>query len=259
MRAGLPRLAWGRAGQRSFWGLPHAVGTAGNGALPGGALFLGRNRGKNTKGKEVPSPWNPILWWEKRGKVVPSGRGLACGLQDQRLMARPPARAGGRSGLLTGGEREKPKRPLSAFFQRVPICVPSPPSRWAGRYGPFAVRAAGRVSRKKYSLPPTQPHQRRESRGKNLFPLGFFPPFLPKKWGPGRAGPVPCRSNGAGRPPQAPRPGASRSRPFRQCRDKPPQTAKQRASPSGSPLSHSVMESPLRRWPGISPAGPVPP
>ena len=57
-----------------------AVGTGGNGALPGGALFLWRNRGKNTKGKEVPSPWNPILWWEERGKVVPSGRGLVCGL-----------------------------------------------------------------------------------------------------------------------------------------------------------------------------------
>ena len=40
LRAGLPRFAWGRTGQRSFWGLPHAVGTAGNGALPGGALFL---------------------------------------------------------------------------------------------------------------------------------------------------------------------------------------------------------------------------
>ena len=49
---------------------PYAVGTGGNGALPGGALFLGRNRGKNTKGKEVPSPWNPILWWEEWGKVV---------------------------------------------------------------------------------------------------------------------------------------------------------------------------------------------
>ncbi len=49
---------------------PYAVGTAGNGGFPAGALFLGRNRGKNTKGKEVPSPWNPILWWEEWGKVV---------------------------------------------------------------------------------------------------------------------------------------------------------------------------------------------
>ncbi len=78
---GLPQDAAGRLlsgagrgpalgfGGGSHWGvLPGAVGTGGNGALPGGALFLGRNRGKNTKGKEVPSPWNPILWWEERGK-----------------------------------------------------------------------------------------------------------------------------------------------------------------------------------------------
>ena len=115
-----------------------------------------------------------------------SNWGLACGLQDQRLMARPPARAGGRSGLLTGGESGNPNGYSLPFSQRVPSHIPSPPSRWAGRYGPFAGRAAGQVFRKKYSLPP-HTHQRRESRGKNLFPLGFFPPFLPKKWGPGWA------------------------------------------------------------------------
>jgi len=70
----------------------------------------------------------------------------------------------------------------------------------------------------------TTSHQRRESRGKNLFPLGFFPPFLPKKWGPGwasqgslpfqrrRRNPAtrPARSNGAGakhKKPAAPVPG----------------------------------------------------
>ena len=187
-----------------------------------------------------------------------SGIGLACGLQDQRLMARPPARAGGRSGLLTGGESGKP----NGYFLPSPKGhLPTSPARPAGGRAVTGLSLGGPQARYpiRGTASPTQPHQRRESRGKNLFPLGFFPPFLPKKWGPGRAGPVPCRSNGAGRPPQAPRPGASRSRPFRQCRDKPPQTAKQRASPSGSPLSHSVMESPLRRWPGISPAGPVPP
>ena len=31
-------------------------------------------------------------------------------------------------------------------------------------------------------------NKRRGSRGRNLLPRGFFPPFLPKKWGPGRAG-----------------------------------------------------------------------
>ena len=115
-------------------------------------------------------------------------------------MARPPAWAGGRSGLLTGEEREKPKRPLSAFFQRVPICVPSPPSRWAGRYGPFAGRAAGQVLRQKYSLPLHNP-TREGGPGEEPPPPGVLSPFLPKKWGPGRAGPVPRRSNGVGKSP----------------------------------------------------------
>ncbi len=56
--------------------------------------------------------------------------------------------------------------------------------------GPLrAFRCEGRRpgNQREVQLPPTQPHQRRESRGKNLFPLGFFPPFLPKKWGPGWA------------------------------------------------------------------------
>ena len=103
----------------------------------------------------------------------------------------------------------------------VPTHVPSPPSWWAGRYGPFAGRAAGQVFRKKYSLPP-HTHQRRESRGKNLFPLGFFPPFLPKKWGPGRAGqgslPFQRRRRNPTTPPH---PGSPRSRPFQQRREKP--------------------------------------
>ena len=78
----------------------------------------------------------------------------------------------------------------------------------------------------------TTSHQRRESRGKNLFPLGFFPPFLPKKWGPGRAGPVPCRSNGAGRPPQAPPPGRQ---PLPSISTVPGQTAPDRQT-AGFPL-----------------------
>ena len=58
------------AGQGGGGLFPLPLERAGNLALPGGALFLWRNRGKNTKGKEVPSPWNPILWWEEWGKVV---------------------------------------------------------------------------------------------------------------------------------------------------------------------------------------------
>ena len=116
--------------------------------------------------------------------MVPSSRGLACGLKDQRLMARPPARAGGRSGLLTGGESGKPKRLLSAFSQRVSIHVPSPPSRWAGRYGPFTVRAAGQVTSEKYSLPPHNPTREGSPEGRTSSLWGSFPHFFPRNGAP---------------------------------------------------------------------------
>ena len=115
------------------------------------------------------------------------GMGLACGLQDQRLMARPPARAGGRSGSLTGGKSGKrngfsppfPKGYLSTSPARPPAGRAATGLSLGGPQARYPVRG---------TASPTQLHQRRESRGKNLFPLGFFPPFLPKKWGPGRVG-----------------------------------------------------------------------
>ena len=116
--------------------------------------------------------------------MVPSGRGLACGLQDQRLMARPPARAGGRSGLLTGGESGNPNGYSLPFSQRVPSHIPSPPSRWAGRYGPFAVRAAGRVSCKKYGLPPHNPTREGSPEGRTSSLWGSFPHFFPRNGAP---------------------------------------------------------------------------
>ena len=61
----------------------------------------------------------------------------------------------------------------------------------------------------------TTSHQRRESRGKNLFPLGFFPPFLPKKWGPGWA--------------------SHRSPPFQRRRNCPPLPEKPEAGPGLPP------------------------
>ena len=58
------------------------------------------------------------------------GRSLACGLQDQRLMARPPARAGGRSGLLTAEKSGKPKGFSPPSPKGYP---PTSPARPAGR------------------------------------------------------------------------------------------------------------------------------
>ena len=127
------------------------------------------------------------------------GRGLACGLQDQRLMARPPARAGGRSGLLTGGESGKP----NGYFLPSPKGDPPTfPARPAGGRAVTSVPTRGPQARYpvRGTASPTQPHQRRGSRGRNLLPRGFFPPFLPKKWGPGWASQVPCRSNGVRKP-----------------------------------------------------------
>ena len=69
LRAGLPRLAWGRAGQRSFGGLPHAVGTGGNGGLPG--------RG--------PISWEEMGEEPQREEVLPSGLPSLVGLCGGKL------------------------------------------------------------------------------------------------------------------------------------------------------------------------------
>ena len=99
----------------------------------------------------------------------------------------PPTGSDGREKWFVDGRKEwEIERVFSPFSQRAPAHAPSPPSRWAGRYQRSNERAAGQVPRKKYSLPPHNPT--RGSRGRNLLPRGFFPPFLPKKWGPGRAG-----------------------------------------------------------------------
>ena len=150
--------------------------------------------------------------------MVPSGRGLPAASKTN-LMARPPARAGGRSGLLTGGESGNPNGYSLPFSQRVPSHIPSPPSRWAGRYGPFAVRAAGRVSCKKYGLPPHNPTREGESRGRTSS-LWVLPPFLPKKWGPGWAsqGSLPFQRRKE-KTRNAPRLGGPRSRPFQRRRE----------------------------------------
>ena len=60
---------------------------------------------------------------------------------------------------------------------------PSPPSRWAGRYEPFAVRAAGRVSCKRYSLPLHNPTREGGPGGGTSSPGGSFPHFS-KEMGP---------------------------------------------------------------------------
>ena len=145
-----------------------------------------------------------------------SNWGLACGLKDQRLMARPPARAGGRSGLLSGGKVETRTVTLCLLPKGTPP-RPQPAQPVGGPLRAFQCEGRRPGNQREVQLPPTQPHQRRESRGKNLFPLGFFPPFLPKKWGPGRAGQgsLPFQRRGD-KTTRVPRPGGPSSRPFQQ-------------------------------------------
>ena len=100
---------------------------------------------------------------------------------------------------MTGGESGKPKRLLSAFSQRVSIHVPSPPSRWAGRYGPFNVRAAGQVTSEKYNFPPHNPTREGSPEGRTSSLWGSFPHFFPRNGAPAGQAKVPCRSNGVGK------------------------------------------------------------
>ena len=127
----------------------------------------------------------------KTGEGGWSDWSLACGLQNQRLMARPPARTGGRSGLLTGGKSGKSK----GFSLPSPKGhLPTPPARPAGGRAVTSVPMRGPQARyqERSTASPIQPHRRRGSRGRNLLPRGFFPPFLPKKWGPGWASQSSC-------------------------------------------------------------------
>ena len=100
-----------------------------------------------------------------------------------------PAHQLGRAGEVIHRREEKTGTRTVTFCLLPKGTHPRPqPAQPVG--GPLrAFQCEGRRpgNQREVQLPPTQPHQRRESRGKNLFPLGFFPPFLPKKWGPGWA------------------------------------------------------------------------
>ena len=116
-----------------------------------------------------------------------------------------PAHQLGREKWSVDGRRKwETKRLLSAFSQRAPTHVPSPPSRWAGRYEPFAVRAAGQVSRKRYSLPPHNPTREGGPGGGTSSPGGSFPHFFPRNEAPAGQATVPARSNGVGIKPKTP-------------------------------------------------------
>ena len=124
-----------------------------------------------------------------------SCRGLACGLQDQRLAGPPTGRAGGKSGLLTGGKSGKPNG-YSLPSPKVPTHVPSPPSRWARAVTTFNVRLQARYPTSEVQPPPHHPTREGGPGGGTSSPGGSFPHFFPRNGAPAGQAKVPCRSNG---------------------------------------------------------------
>ena len=135
------------------------------------------------------------------------GMGLACGLQDQRLMARPPARAGGRSGLLTGGESGKP----NGYFLPSPKGhLPTFPARPAGGRAVTGLSLGGPQAGypvRSTASPPHNPTREGSPEGRTSSLWGSFPHFFPRNGAPAGQARVPCRSNGGGENPQCPPPG----------------------------------------------------
>ncbi len=111
------------------------------------------------------------------------GMGLACGLQDQRLMARPPARAGGRSGLLTGGESGKP----NGYFLPSPKGdPPTSPARPAGGRAVTSVPTRGPQARypvRDTASPHTTPPEKGVPGGEPP-PPGVLSPISSQEMGP---------------------------------------------------------------------------
>ena len=134
----------------------------------------------------------------------------------------PPTGSGGREKWFVDGRRKREtERLFSAFSQRVPTHVPSPPSRWAGRYQRDKERAAGQVLRKKYSLPHTIPPEKGVQREEPL-PSGVLSPISSQEMGPllGKP-PFPAVPTACAKTHNGPRPGGHRSRPFQRRRKAP--------------------------------------
>ena len=108
----------------------------------------------------------------------------------------PPTGSGGREKWFVDRRKKwETKRLLSTFSQRAPSHAPSPPSRWAGRYGPSNVRAAGQVTSEKYNFPPHNPTREGSPEGRTSSLWGSFPHFFPRNGAPAGQAKVPRRSN----------------------------------------------------------------
>ena len=148
-----------------------------------GPHFLGRNGGKNPRGRRF-LPRDPLLWWGGVGEAVLLTGYLACGPHTGRpVTARPPAGRAGNVGRYPLGEgREEP----FGFPLSPPVNKPLlPPARAGGR-------AMRRWSWRPQARPlpdgttfPRSSHQKMGFQGEGTsFPLVFFPLFLQRNRAP---------------------------------------------------------------------------
>ena len=155
-----------------------------------GPHFLGRNGGKNPRGRRF-LPRDPLLWWGCVGEAVLLTGYLACGpLTGRPVTARPPAGRAGDVGRYPLGEgREEP----FGFPLSPPVNKPLlPPARAGGR-------AMRRWSWRPQARPlpdgttfPHSSHQRMGFQGEGTsFPLVFFPLFLQRNRAPPGRAPFP--------------------------------------------------------------------
>ena len=163
-----------------LWRLSLAVGTGGNGGLPGRGPISWEEMGERTPEGRGSSLWTPFsggVVWEEA--VLLTGY-PACGPHSERLVtARPPAgRAGDVDRYPLGKGGEKPFRfPLFPPVNEPPL----PPARAGGR-------AKRRWSLRPQARPlpdqlpfPIPPPENGVPRGRNLLPLGVLSPISSKK------------------------------------------------------------------------------
>ena len=215
-------------------GGPAPLERRGTGPARPGPHFLGRNGGKNPRGRRF-LPRDPLLWWGCGGGGCTSV--LVPGLRPSQRKARngpPTGWAGWGRGQVPFGKRRRKTISFPTFSSRQRTTSPARPSWWAGHEA-LVLEAAGQVDRSKNHATSTT-GQRKGVWGKETLsptgvqgakPLGALSPISPEKWGPAREGTVPARSNGAGESPQRPPPGKPSFPPF--------PTAPGKASPT--PLS----------------------
>ena len=182
----LSSVNFGFSRQTPGWGalssFSCAVGTAGTWPSRAGPYFFEEIGERTPRGRRF-LPLGTLFSGARNGEGSWLDADLACGLQNQRLMARPPARAGGRSGLLTGGKSGKPNG-YSLLSPKGHL--PTPPARPAGGRavtGPSNVRAAGQVTSEKYNFPHTTPPEKGVQREEPL-PSGVLSPISSQEMGP---------------------------------------------------------------------------